>query len=354
MWLEVVVVVVIAVVSVRVVYRRRAGRCLSPARLHGKTVIVTGSSAGIGKAAALDFAKRGARVILACRNLDKAGKVADEIIECSGNSSVEVRQLDTSDLSSVRHFAAGILKSEEYLHILVNNAGIIGPRQKKLTEDGLELTMATNHYGHFLLTNLLLGLLKRSAPSRIINVSSLAHKFCYKLDPEDLNFEKSSYMMGYSTYGQSKLCNVLFTLELSNKLKGTGVTANCLCPGSVATEIFHKTAGILFYIAHLLFLLMAKEGTGEADDSVLPGWGDASRLQQVGRSQVVTFRDPELGAQTIVHLAVADEVDGISGKYFVDCKEEKFSGLGGHRGMAKKLWLASELDVKLLEEETHY
>ncbi|KAK8396420.1 hypothetical protein O3P69_005461 [Scylla paramamosain] len=321
MWLGVLIGVAVTVVGVRLIYRIRSGRCDSETKLDGKTVIVTGSSAGIGKAAALDFAKRGARVILACRNLDKAGKVADEIIKSSGNTNVEVQQLDTSDLSSVRRFADEILKSEKKLDILVNNAGIAGYHKRETTKDGLEITMATNYYGHFLLSNLLLGLLKKSAPSRIINVSSVMHTFCKKLDPEDLNFEKSSYL-SISAYNQSKLCNVLFTQELSNKLKGTGVTANSLHPGIVATEINAKASGIIPAIVDIFFQLMGKTS--------------------------------DMGAQTTIYLAVSDEVDGVSGKYFVDCKEQECSELARHWGMAKKLWEASELDVKLQEDEIHY
>ncbi|XP_050685885.1 retinol dehydrogenase 13-like [Eriocheir sinensis] len=321
LWVGVVVGVAVVVGVVRLVYRGVGGRCSSSRRLDGRTVIVTGASAGIGKAAALDFAQRGARVIMACRNLEKAGKVADEIVKASGNSSVEVRLLDTSDLGSVRNFAQGVLKSEEYLHVLVNNAGIAGNYSRATTKDGLEITMATNYYGHFLLTNLLLGLLKKSAPSRIINVSSIMHKFNSKLDPEDLNFEKMSYHR-LSSYNQSKLCQILFTLELTEKLKGTNVTANSLHPGAVATEINLKARSFTTYVAHILFKLMGK--------------------------------DCALGAQTLIYLAVAEEVEGVSGKYFVDCKEEACSELARHRGMAKKLWEASELDVKLQEEETHY
>ncbi|KAG7155356.1 retinol dehydrogenase 12-like [Homarus americanus] len=320
-WQILLTVVGILVGVIRFVYNFQAGRCKSQKKLEGKTVIVTGSSAGIGKSAAQDFARRGARVILACRNLEKAQRVADEIIKNSGNNHVVVRKLDTSDLSSVRQFANEIIKAEESLHILVNNAGIAGEPKRKFTADGLELTMATNYYGHFLLTNMLLKLLKKSAPSRIINVSSVMHNYCKKLDPEDLNFEKMSFGR-IKVYSQSKLCNVLFTLELSEKLRGTGVTANSMNPGAVCTEIWTKDNSVIGYVQFVLFKLVGK--------------------------------DCDLGAQTIIYLAVSEDVDGVSGKYFEECKDSQCSKLGRHRGFAKKLWEASELDVKLQPEEVHY
>lgn len=317
MW-WIVLALLVLIVMIRIWYRLQSGHCTSQKTLDGKTVIITGASAGIGKSAAFDLARRNARVILACRNLEKAQKVADEIIRDTGNTSVVVRKLDTSDLSSVRSFARKIVETEDSLHILINNAGMAGHHKREHTADGLELTMATNHYGHFLLTNLLLNLLKKSAPSRIVNVSSKMHEFCSVLDPEDLNFEKSSYSM-FTSYNQSKLCNVLFTLELAERLRGSGVTANSLHPGVVDTEITYKMGGFPGYSQAFLFKLMGK--------------------------------DCDLGAQTIIHLAVAEEVEGLSGKYFVDCKETESSKLAQHRGIAKKLWLASELDVKLENEE---
>ncbi|KAK3872325.1 hypothetical protein Pcinc_022543 [Petrolisthes cinctipes] len=242
---------------VRVFYRMNSARCKSLTRLDGKTVIVTGASAGIGKEAARDLARRGARIILACRNLEKAQRVAEEITTDTWNHNVVVRELDVSDLDSVRKFAKEILTTEEHLDILINNAGMAGHPKREVTHDGLELTMATNHYGHFLLTNLLLKLLKKSAPSRIIVVSSVMHKFCTKLDPEDLNFEKKYYSF-FSSYNQSKLCNVLFTLELADRLKGVGVTANCLHPGAVATDISARGGHILYFLQNIGLKLIGK------------------------------------------------------------------------------------------------
>ncbi|XP_042873965.1 retinol dehydrogenase 11-like [Penaeus japonicus] len=322
MWLWVAATTVGFVIAVKVVYNLRSGRCRSQVKLVGKTVIVTGASAGIGKETARDLAERGARVILACRNLEKAQKVADDIINSTGNGQVLVRQLDTSDLKSVRKFAKEILATEKHLDILVNNAGMSGPTTKKITSDGLELTMATNHFGHFLLTNMLLGLLKSSAPSRIINVSSAAHYFCKELNL-DFNFEKKPYAGSLFVYSQSKLANNLFTLELSEKLKGSGVTTNCLHPGVVNTEITLKeNKGILNYIFSFFFWSMGKDET--------------------------------LGAQTTIHLAVSEEVANESGKYFTDCKIIKPSDIANDKGLAKKLWEISEDLVGLSQEEKNY
>ncbi|KAK8745285.1 hypothetical protein OTU49_000112, partial [Cherax quadricarinatus] len=152
----VVAAVVVLILTVKFIYRYQSGRCTSKTRLVGKTAIVTGASAGIGKETARDLAQRGARVILACRNVEKAERVAEDIKKTTGNTDVVVRQVDTSDLTSVRKFAEDILRTETALHILVNNAGMSGMKKRKLTADGLEVTMATNHFGHFLLTNMLL------------------------------------------------------------------------------------------------------------------------------------------------------------------------------------------------------
>ncbi|KAK8740628.1 hypothetical protein OTU49_003001 [Cherax quadricarinatus] len=320
---EAALVLLVLVVTIRVVYRWRSGRCSSSATLDGKTVIITGASAGIGKETAMDLAGRGARVIMACRNMEKANKVATEIrVATNYRGEVEVRRLDTSDLASVRAFAKKILENEKSLHILINNAGIMGPPRRELTEDGLELTMATNHYGHFLLTNLLLGLLKKSAPGRIINLTSDSHDYVNKLNPDSLNFERD-YYSSMTAYGQSKLCNILFTIELTSKLQGTGVTANSVHPGCVSTEIFYKGQVTFFaWLCGKLFYLMGK--------------------------------DAKLGAEPVIYLAVSEEVEGVSGSYFVDCKDTATTELARQRKLAKQLWEASEVDVKLQPDERYY
>ncbi|XP_053631839.2 retinol dehydrogenase 11 [Cherax quadricarinatus] len=285
----VVAAVVVLILTVKFIYRYQSGRCTSKTRLVGKTAIVTGASAGIGKETARDLAQRGARVILACRNVEKAERIAEDIKKTTGNTDVVVRQVDTSDLTSVRKFAEDILRTETSLHILVNNAGMSGMKKRKLTADGLEVTMATNHFGHFLLTNMLLGLLKASAPSRVVTVSSGVHQFGSSLDVDDLNYEKNPFPKKMVIYSQSKLANILFTKELSEKLRGTDVTANSVHPGVVYTEIMWKNETNLFtYIFAMLVRIMGK--------------------------------DEKLGAQTSIYLAVSEEVNNVTGKYYADCK----------------------------------
>lgn len=321
--LALVVVVVVALV----VHRCMMRRCTSTRSLVGKTAIVTGASAGIGKETAKDLAKRGARVILACRNQTKAQTVADSIISETGNKNVVVRLLDTSDLSSVRSFAKEVLKTEGAIHILINNAGIGGKEKQEITRDGFDLTMATNYYGHFLLTNLLLKRLKESAPSRVVNVSSLGHFMTWRLDLKDLNFKKRSYGV-LKMYAQSKLCNILFSLELAEKMRGTGVDVNSLHPGSINTEFLRDEMVMTWWRKPLLFFARVL-------------------IRLIGK-------DSEMGAQTTIHVAVSEEVQGVTGKYFDECREATCSWLARDRGLAKALWEITEADVQLAPNEIFY
>uniref|UniRef100_A0A3Q3AWC8 Dehydrogenase/reductase (SDR family) member 13b.1 n=1 Tax=Kryptolebias marmoratus TaxID=37003 RepID=A0A3Q3AWC8_KRYMA len=207
-------------------------KCTSKVKLHGKTVIVTGSNTGIGKTTAIDLAKRGARVILACRSKQRGEAALQEIKRESGSNQVVFMQLDLGSLKSVRSFAETFLKSEPRLDILINNAGVL---MHGRTEDGFELMFGVNHLGHFLLTNLLLERLKECGPSRIVNVSSLAQNFG-KIDFNCLNSHKAlrlgtSFTQMFQIYSDSKLCNVLFTYELAKRLQGTNVTCYSLHPG---------------------------------------------------------------------------------------------------------------------------
>ncbi|XP_063613399.1 retinol dehydrogenase 13-like [Penaeus indicus] len=309
-----------AIVGGGAIYRRQSNKCRSTRQLKGKTVIVTGGSSGIGLATAEDLARRGARVILACRNAAKANQVAHGIRERTGNAEVQVRVLDTSDFDSVRKFANEFKETEKRLDVLINNAGV-GIPEKRLSKQGFELTQATNHYGHFLLTNLLVDVLRASAPSRVVTVSSLVHKYCSKADLEDLNFDQTPYA-AFPAYALSKLCNILFTKEIARKLQGTGVVANCLHPGVVATGLLNK------------------ENT----------WMGALLTFFVG----VIGKSRDGGAQTSIYLAVAEEAQHMSGKYFVDCKESACCKLAEDEGLAKKLWEVSERDVKLQPGEVFY
>ncbi|XP_017472643.1 PREDICTED: retinol dehydrogenase 13-like isoform X3 [Rhagoletis zephyria] len=203
-------------------------------KAENKVVIVTGSNTGIGKETARELAKRGATVYMACRDMQKCEEARDEIVLETYNKHVYCRQCDLASLESVRKFVESFKKEQQRLDILINNAGVMRcPRL--LTKDGFEMQLGVNHMGHFLLTNLMLDLLKKSAPSRIVTVSSLAHTRG-EINVADLNSDKS-YDPG-TAYNQSKLANILFTRELARRLEGTGVTANALHPGVVDTELF--------------------------------------------------------------------------------------------------------------------
>ena len=219
------------------------GVCYSRAKLDGKAVIITGANTGIGKETAVDLARRGARVILACRSAEKGEETVVEVRARSGNDKVVFRRLDLASLESVRQFASSILEEEPTIDILINNAGVSCCPYSK-TEDGFEMQFGVNHLAHFLLTNLLLDRLKEAPTARIVNVSSIAHRHVKGINFDDLNSEKS-----YSplvAYGQSKLANILFTRSLAKRLAGTSVITNCLHPGVIRTEIFrHVVSGTI-------------------------------------------------------------------------------------------------------------
>ncbi|XP_015907101.2 retinol dehydrogenase 11 [Parasteatoda tepidariorum] len=286
--------------------RLTLGRFEDDQSMDGKTVLITGASDGIGKSTALDLAKRNARVLMACRNLEKAGKVVEEIKKASGNHNVVLYHLELSSFASVRKCAEEVLKNEKELHVLINNAGISGiPR--RLSEDGCEVLMQTNHFGHFLLTLLLLDLLKKCTPSRIINVSSEAHLFA-RLNVDDLT-NRQQLRPGL-VYCNSKLVNILFTRELAERLDGTGVTVNALHPGCVKTSIFRGKTDIISLLSKFLFFIVGKNS--------------------------------EEGAQTTIRLAVDPKLEKTNGKYFSDCKEAKISKDAKDKSQAKRLFEISE------------
>lgn len=279
--------------------------CRSRTRLDGKTVMITGANTGIGKETALDMAGRGARVILACRDKARASQAADEIRQRSGNGNVVVKIMDLASLQSVRDLAKDIQETEERLDILINNAGIM-MCPKWQTEDGFEMQFGVNHLGHFLLTNCLLDLLKKSAPSRVVNVSSLAHEKG-KIHFDDINLDKDYHPI--RSYQQSKLANVLFTRELANRLQGTGVTVYSLHPGVIRTELGR----------HLW--------------PTLPLW---KRLVAWPLMQMI--KSPWQGAQTTIYCAVDESLEGISGLYYSDCAPKEAAPQGRDDATATRLW----------------
>jgi NAD(P)-dependent dehydrogenase (short-subunit alcohol dehydrogenase family) len=276
--------------------------------MDGKVALITGGNTGIGKETAAALAAMGAIVAFTSRDPAKGEAAAAELRERSGRDVVCL-PLDLASLASVRRFAAGFLARYDRLDVLVNNAGLIKGRRTE-TEDGFETTFGVNHLGHFLLTQLLLDRIKDSAPARIVNVSSDAHRSVKQgLDFDDLQSTK-----GYSfmrAYGSSKLANIYFTRELARRLEDAGVTANAVHPGGVAT------------------------GFGQD--------GDLHGLLGFGYGLIRPFlRSPAKGAETSVYLASAPELAGVTGKYFADCREAQPTPVAQDDDAARRLWEISE------------
>ncbi|MEE9116413.1 MAG: SDR family oxidoreductase, partial [Thermoplasmata archaeon] len=204
-----------------------------PWRVSSKTCLITGANSGIGKVMALEIAKEGANVIMVCRSKERGEAAQKEIVNRSGNESVELMLADLSLMKEVRNLVEEFKQKHDRLHILINNAAL-WPTKRIMTSEGLETQFAINHLSHFLLTNLLLDVVKSSAPARIINTSSGLHKRA-KIDFDNLQAEKSYKHM--RVYGQTKLENVLFTKELARRLDGTGVTVNSFTPGMTSTNL---------------------------------------------------------------------------------------------------------------------
>ncbi|XP_067253777.1 dehydrogenase/reductase SDR family member 13 [Chanodichthys erythropterus] len=291
-------------------------KCKSTAKLHGKTVVVTGANTGIGKATALDLARRGARVILACRDESRAQAAVTDIQMETGNKEVLYMHLDLASLKSVRSFAENFLKKESRLDILINNAGLVIDGK---TEDGFGKIFGVNHLGHFLLTLLLLERLKECGPSRVVTVSSMAH-WWGKIDFNCINTHKD-LGLGNSTldllklYGHSKLCNVLFTHELAKRLQGTKVTCYSLHPGAIKTEI-GRHSNLWWRLIMAPFLLLF-------------------------------FSDVDSGAQTSLHCALQEGLEPLSGRYFSSCAVQNGPAKARDDATAKKLWEVSERLVGL-------
>jgi NAD(P)-dependent dehydrogenase (short-subunit alcohol dehydrogenase family) len=290
--------------------------------MQGKTVVVTGGNSGIGFETAAALAQMGARVLVTARNADKGRAAVARIIEraeaAGAEGSAQLAVFDLADLSSVRRGAEEILEQANRVDVLVNNAGLVLSERRE-TVDGLEATLATNHLGPFLLTNLMLERIRASAPSRIVNVASNAHRTARKGMPfDDLQSEK--HYGGMRVYGESKLANILFTLELARRLEGSGVTANSLHPGTVRT------------------------GYG-AD-------GDTSGFLAFGiRTGGPFFLTPAQGARTSVYLASSPEVDGVSGQYFVKSKPAQPKSWARDADAARRLWQVSEELVGLTSQQ---
>jgi retinol dehydrogenase-14 len=269
-----------------------------------KVCLITGATSGIGKATAMGLANMGASVVMVGRDRGKGEAVMAEIKEKSGNASVDLMLADVSSQEEIRRLADEFKEAFPRLDVLINNAGVF--RSKRITSaDGIEMTFAINHLAYFLLTNLLLDVLKASAPSRIVNVSSGEQRNA-TIDFDNLQGEKG--YKGPKAYSQSKLATVLFTYELARRLEGTGVTANCLHPGVVGTNFGSGVSGVSGFMVRALTPLM---------------------------------KSPEKGAETSIYLASSPEVEGVSGRYFVKKAEARSSDVSYDERLARRLWEVS-------------
>jgi retinol dehydrogenase-12 len=274
--------------------------------VRGKTVLITGATDGIGLVTAHELARMSATVVVVGRNADKTAAVVERLKTETGNAAVEGLVGDLSSQQDIRRLAQQFLERHNRLDVLLNNAGaLFHPRRESV--DGIEMTFALNHLGYFLLTNLLLDVLKASAPARIVNVSSLAHRRA-KLDFDDLQGKRRYF--AFRAYSASKLANLLFTFELARRLQGTGVTVNALHPGLVASRFAVKNG----WIGGLLRGLIHCFGIS-----------------------------PEAGAQTSIYLASSLEVEGVTGKYFQKMKVVESSPASRDEDAARRLWDISEL-----------
>jgi NAD(P)-dependent dehydrogenase (short-subunit alcohol dehydrogenase family) len=276
-----------------------------------KICLVTGATSGIGRNTALELARKGGRVVITYRD-EKKARYTQKWIAAETGKTIEVLFCDLSSFESICGFVSNFKSRYNQLHVLINNAGVL-ENTRKLSKDGIELNFAINHLGPFLLTNLLLDTIKGSAPARIINVASGAHKNA-GINFDDIEMKKN--FSGFKAYGQSKLANILFTNRLSTMLAGRHVSVNCLHPGIVTTDIFKN-------------------------------------MDKIGVVMMKPFMiKPDKGAQTSVYLATSDQVSNISGKYFSRKKIVNSSSTSMDREIAKKLWELSANYVGLQDRKT--
>ncbi len=273
--------------------------------MHGKTVVITGATSGIGQVAAEKLASRGARIVMVARDRARAEAELARLRELAPGIAHGVHYADLSRLVEMKRVAAEIAAAEPRIDVLINNAGALFSH-RSLTGDGLELTFAVNHMSYFVLTHGLRERLAASAPARVINTSSDAHRRA-RLDFSDLQSERN--YAGFAVYGRSKLCNILFTRELARRLDGTQVTANCLHPGFVATRFGDQSGGAFSYLV---------------------------------RAAKLFALTPEQGAETIVYLASSDEVANVSGEYFYKCRATRPTAAAQDDTAAARLWQESE------------
>ncbi|CAB3229608.1 unnamed protein product [Arctia plantaginis] len=296
------VVLLIAVaIYVKLKFEPVKGICNSNVRLDGKTVLVTGGNKGIGLETARDLASRGAKIIIASRDGQKSAEAMADIIKTTGNTNIEYKYLDLSRFSSVRKFAEEFNQTHDRLDIMINNAGFI-TLAPTVTEDGNDMIIQVNYLGPFLLTNLLLNRIKASPSGRIVIVTSILHAYG-RVTPSELTGLNTNC---FTKYSNSKLCTILWTKALAMRLP-RNVTVNCLHPGFVRTDIFK---GLDRFTQKCLDILI----------------------------DIFNFKTPEEGAQTTIYLAASEEVNNISGKYFMECQEAEHSKSGHNEELVEMIW----------------
>ncbi len=263
--------------------------------MKNKIVLITGATDGIGKQTAFDLAEIGAAIIIHGRDHERTKNVASEIKESTDNPSIDFFVADLSSLQEVKNFSDQIHEKYDRLDVLINNAGVY-MNHKELSKDGYEMTFAVNHLAHFLLTDLLIDLMDKSANGRILNVASMAH--AHEIDFDNLQGEK--FYAGYTAYSYSKLCNILFTYRLARQLEDKGVTVNCLHPGVIRTKLLRA------------------------------GWG-------MGGSPLSS------GSKTSVYLASSPEVEEVTGRYYANSRPANSAKVSHDPFVQNKLWQMSEM-----------
>ncbi|KAK2146487.1 hypothetical protein LSH36_605g02015 [Paralvinella palmiformis] len=295
---------------------RRGPTCPTKATIPRKTVVLTGANCGLGRATAVELAKRKARIILACRDTRAAEDTVKYIRRRTKEGELIVKKLDLASLKSIKSFCLDMVENEKRIDVLVNNAGV-GYCPFMRTDDGFELQMGVNHLGHFYLTNMLMEKLKDSAPSRVVVVSSAQYRKG-KIDFDTINTDKD--YDGRSGYFNSKLANCLFARELAKRLQGTGVSVHCIRPGMVFTRLGRHVD------YHPVILALIK----------IPVW--------------IMLRSPANGCQTTVYCAVAKELEGVTGRFYGECKEEPWADVALDDKLANDLWDYSVKVTNLVEE----
>ena len=273
--------------------------------MDGKTVLVTGASSGIGMATAARLGALGARVVLVSRKEDRGMRARDALLRDNPSANLDLLVADLSTTGAIRKLADDVGQRYRTLDVLINNAALLTSR-RKLTPENMEMQFFVNHLAYFLLTGLLLDVLRQSAPSRIVNVASTAHSRGV-IDFDDLQL--ATHYRGWQAYANTKLMNIVFTYELARRLEGTNVTANCLHPGVIKTGLMRNFSGV-----------------------VQVAWNATGRF----------FKQADDGAETPVYLASSPDVDGVTGKYFKNCQPLGTSQQSYDREVQRRLWEESE------------